>query len=55
MSRDQKYVARARVMYASDDIEIDDNPMVSEDHPGINGKWVAAWLWVSDDEIEEEE
>lgn len=37
-------VVRARELYASDEIEIDDLPMLS---PANDGKWVSAWLWVS--------
>lgn len=48
-------VQRARDEYATDDVEIDDEPDISE---AENGVWVAAWVWVralDADEIEEEE
>lgn len=36
-------VKQAREMYASDDITIDLDPVVS---PGDDGTWVQAWVWV---------
>ena len=41
-------VARHRYTKSTYDIEIDDNPRV-----GIteDGAWVAAWLWVSQEEV----
>lgn len=42
------HIAQARESYASDDVEIDDAPEVSE---ADNGVWVAAWVWVRDDEV----
>lgn len=40
-------VEKARNIYGSDDIEIDDNALTSRgDDPGT---WVQAWVWVYDD------
>ena len=36
-------IAAARGRYESDDLEIDDDPIVSI---GENGVWVGAWVWV---------
>lgn len=36
-------VRRARDIWASDDLEIDDHALVSECDEGV---WVAAWVWV---------
>jgi hypothetical protein len=35
--------------YATDDIEIDDEPATSK---GEDGTWVAAWVWIPDEEEE---
>ena len=40
-------VARAREDYGADEIEVDDDAEVSVTP---NGKWVAAWLWLQDEE-----
>jgi hypothetical protein len=40
---DAECIKRAREMYASDDIEIDDDAKVSE---GDAGAFVQAWVWV---------
>lgn len=47
----EPYIAAARHMYTAgtDDVEIDDEPAVSPG--GDPGVWVAAWVWVSDEEI----
>lgn len=45
--RQQKYVTAARNEYATDDVEIDDDPRISPSDSG--GMWVAAWVWVSDE------
>ena len=37
------YIAQARELYATDDVEIDDEPAVSA---GDDGAFVAAWVWV---------
>lgn len=44
----------ARAAYGSDDIEIDDNAIVSR---GDDGAFVAAWVWVrfEDDEDDEDD
>lgn len=44
-------IARARRLYAQgsdDDIEIDDDALVSE---GDGGAWVQAWVWVPNQEV----
>lgn len=41
----------ARATYGSDDIEIDDNAIVSR---GDDGAFVAAWVWVYYDETEDD-
>jgi hypothetical protein len=38
-------IDEAREMYSDDDIEIDDDALVSE---GDGGAWVQAWVWVPD-------
>jgi len=45
----EETIAAARNNYCTEDIEIDDEPMVSI---GDEGVWVAAWVWVP---IESEE
>ena len=37
-------VRRAIEQYATDDLEFDDNPVVSE---AEHGTWVSAWVWVA--------
>lgn len=44
------YVAKARKAYASDDVEIDDNPRIST---ADGGMWVQAWVWVGDEDLDE--
>lgn len=39
-------IARAREMYADENCEIDDEPIVA---PGRNGSFVSAWVWVPAD------
>lgn len=39
---EEKYVSLARV-YCDDDLEIDEEPLVSI---GDVGAWIAAWVWV---------
>lgn len=41
------FIQEARNQYASDEIEIDEEPKTS---PSDEGCWVAAWVWVSNDE-----
>lgn len=36
-------IAKARGKYTSDEVEIDDNPLVSVTDDGV---WVNAWVWV---------
>jgi hypothetical protein len=43
------YRAAARAHYGSDDIEIDENAVVSKGDD--DGAFVAAWVWVRDDEL----
>jgi hypothetical protein len=44
-------IAQARGTYATDDVEIDDNPSISQ---ADEGTWVSGWLWVPAAEEEEE-
>jgi hypothetical protein len=46
-----QYIAQARAQYCNDDLEIDDDPKLSDNGEGC---WVAAWVWVSDEEAEEQ-
>ena len=46
----------ARAIWASDDLEIDDEAAVSKmdaNQGGDNGFWVAAWVWVPKESIDE--
>ncbi|TJY57142.1 hypothetical protein E4T66_17170 [Sinimarinibacterium sp. CAU 1509] len=45
------HIEQARKDYCTDDIEIDDEPIVSV---GDGGVWVNAWVWVRDEEVEGE-
>lgn len=46
--QDGRYVSAAREIWADDECEIDDEPMVS---PGADeGAWVSAWVWVTNEE-----
>lgn len=47
----KKAVEAARAIYASDDVEIDDAPKLSRSDED-KGTWVAAWVWVADEESE---
>jgi len=46
------YIAQARSIYASDDLEIDYDPALSEVNEAgePKGAWVAAWVWVNSEE-----
>lgn len=44
---DGQIITRARELYANDETEIDDDPAVSH---ADDGTWVAAWVWVSNEE-----
>ncbi len=44
-------VIEARMLYASDEIEIDEEPAVSRIDDGV---WVAAWVWLAKPVKEEE-
>lgn len=46
---DAIFIAKARDLYADDECEIDDAPATSA---GDGGTWVAAWVWVSNDDVE---
>jgi predicted RNA-binding Zn-ribbon protein involved in translation (DUF1610 family) len=46
-----RIVTAARREYATDELEIDDNPMLSR-APDDGGVWVAAWVWVSTADIQ---
>jgi len=43
----------ARDIYLTDDIEIDDMQVAVS--VGEGGKWIAAWGWLSDEDLEEDE
>lgn len=46
-------IAKAREIYASEDIAIDDNARASRAiAPGAGGVWIEAWLWVETKTIE---
>ena len=48
-----KIRAQARENFCNDDLEIDEDAELS--HPeGGAGTWVAAWVWVCDEELGEE-
>lgn len=53
-----KAVAAANEKYcssSSEDIEVDDNAMLSDTNdPEVGGCWVMAWVWVTDEEIAEQ-
>lgn len=42
------HISVARELYTNDELEIDDAPLVS---PGEDGCFVAAWAWVTNDEV----
>ncbi len=44
------YITKAREIWVSDELEIDDDPRVSFNGEGC---WVRAWVYVSEDAIEE--
>lgn len=53
---DAEAIERARALYASDDLEIDGTPALSRVDPELQadpGVWVAAWVWVADDEAQD--
>lgn len=52
LAGDEEVVTEARRLYASDDIEIDDVPLVSI---GERGAWVSAWVWVPSSDAGDEE
>ena len=39
-------ITKARQIYGSDDVEIDDNARASRDDEEGTGTWVQGWLWV---------
>ena len=50
----EKFIEVARNLYEDNDcdLEIDDDAKLSEvDEGGVTGAWVAAWVWVSDEEV----
>ncbi len=51
--REAAYIAAGREKWCNDDLEIDDHPMVSLG--GDPGAWVAAWVWVTDEDAGLEE
>lgn len=48
----KREIETARNYYQTDDVEIDDNALISPNDEG--GRWVAAWVWVSDEMMEEQ-
>lgn len=46
-----KEIEVARAIHQDGDTEIDDNATVSR--ADGEGRWVSAWVWVSDDEMED--
>jgi hypothetical protein len=42
------YIALAREQ-TNDDLEIDDDPMVSDARP--SGVWVSAWIWIDEEDV----
>lgn len=44
-------IQQARDDYTNDDIEIDDNPPVAV---ADNGVWVAAWVWVQNEDDDDD-
>jgi len=43
----EEYIAAARELFGSDDVEVDDDAKLSEvDEVGERGAWVSAWVWV---------
>lgn len=47
VSASAEQIERARDEYQTDDIEIDDDAMVSRAEEE-NGMWVSAWVWLPD-------
>lgn len=52
--RDDWIIRRARKMYESDDIEIDDMPALSRGEV-MDGTFVSAWVWVPTHDYDEAE
>jgi hypothetical protein len=48
----QDYIKKAIEFYGSDDIEFDEASMISESDEGA---FVQAWVWVSKEDLEEED
>lgn len=42
-------IVRAREIWASENLEIDDGALISESDDGV---WVAAWVWVPKEELD---
>jgi hypothetical protein len=49
----EDYIAVARRLWASEEIELDDDLGVSDVSPSDTGAWVRAWVWVDNDDITE--
>ena len=48
-------IKRARELYETDDIQIDENATTSRAYGNPDGGlWVAAWVWLADKEMEDE-
>lgn len=43
IERHRSDIEEARALYTNDDVEIDDDPLVSVAEKGV---WVGAWVWV---------
>lgn len=44
------FVDKARELYSTDEIEIDDHPVLSVTD---DGAWVSAWVWVAQEDLED--
>lgn len=43
-------ITKARGIWQTDELEIDDGAHVSRDDEGNTGYWVAAWVWIDHQE-----
>ena len=46
----KKFIETARNIHQDCDVEIDDDAKLSRVDNGDHGNWVAAWVWVSDED-----
>lgn len=49
-----KEVRMARCLYDSDDVQVDQDALISDAREDA-GRWVQAWVWVSDEDLKGEE